>query len=82
MSANGTCGCSTTTLSQQAGTAAAAPARPLVAAAWDWQRWLNRAMHDALAATVLLRAAVAVADHGTSAGLAQVRPQLATAASC
>ena len=44
---------------------------------WDWHRWLNRAMHDALAATVLLRAAATVTEHGPVAGLAQVRPQLA-----
>jgi len=36
-------------------------------------------MHDALAATVLLRAAVAVADHGLADGLARCREQIAAA---
>jgi hypothetical protein len=46
---------------------------------WHWQFWMRRAMHDALAATVLLRAAIAVAEHGLADGLARVRSQLATA---
>ncbi len=46
---------------------------------WHWQFWLQRAMHDAWAATVLVRAAMAVAEHGLADGLAQVRSQLATA---
>ncbi len=47
--------------------------------AWQWSFWLNRTMHDALAATVLLRTAVAVADHGLVDGLARCREQIAAA---
>jgi hypothetical protein len=51
-----------------------------VPTAWDWQRWLSQAMHDALAATVLLRTAIAVADHGIAGGVARLRHQVAAAA--
>jgi hypothetical protein len=47
--------------------------------AWHWLVWLGRTMHDAFAAIVLLRAALAVTDHGVEAGIALVAPQLATA---
>src|SRR5262249_3487759 len=50
-----------------------------VPGAWYWSYWLNRTMHDAIAATVLLRTAVAVADHGLAEGLARCRDQIAAA---
>jgi hypothetical protein len=46
---------------------------------WHWSRWLGAMMHDALAATALVRVAVAVADHGLADGLARCREQIATA---
>ncbi|WBB61172.1 hypothetical protein O7599_01025 [Streptomyces sp. WMMC500] len=58
---------------------------PLLAAArWTpsddyWHGVLNRIVQDAQAATVLLRTAVAVADHGPAVGLAHMEPQLAAA---
>jgi hypothetical protein len=48
-------------------------------APWQWQRWLGMVLHDALTATALMRAALAVADHGMADGLALVRAQVATA---
>ncbi|WP_419993609.1 hypothetical protein [Streptomyces boninensis] len=45
-----------------------------------WGHQLNRLLHDAFAATALLRTAVAVADHGLPEGLARVEPLLAAAA--
>jgi hypothetical protein len=50
-----------------------------IPAPWHLQTWFIRLMHDGLAATVLLRAAVAVADHGLDDGLARCREQLAAA---
>jgi len=41
--------------------------------------WLSRAMHDALAATALLRVAIAVAEDGPADGLARCRGLLGTA---
>ncbi|MFI6905195.1 hypothetical protein ACIBKY_28310 [Nonomuraea sp. NPDC050394] len=46
----------------------------------DWAVMLQTAMEDAMAATVLLRTAVAVADLGTRAGLASMTAQLNAAA--
>lgn len=56
---------------------------PLLAAArWTppdgyWHGVLTRIVQDAQAATVLLRTAVAVSDHGPAVGLAYMEPQLA-----
>lgn len=47
---------------------------------WHWMQILNRAMHNAMAATVLLRTAVAVADHGVAGGLARCADGLRAAA--
>lgn len=47
---------------------------------WHWAQFMNRAMHNAMAATVLLRTAVAVADHGLEDGLARCADQLRAAA--
>jgi len=44
------------------------------------QRWLKRAMHDAIGATALVRTAVAVADHGLVEGLERCRVLLVAAA--
>lgn len=58
---------------------------PLLAAAqWTpsegyWHAVLHRIVADAQAATVLLRTAVAVGDHGPAVGLAHMEPQLAAA---
>ncbi|MFI9554673.1 hypothetical protein [Nonomuraea endophytica] len=46
----------------------------------DWSVMLQAAVEDAMAATVLLRTAVAVADLGTEAGLASMTAQLNAAA--
>ena len=48
-------------------------------AAWHLRTWLSRAMHDALAATALLRVAVAVAEDGPADGLARCRDLIAAA---
>ncbi|MEU4231420.1 hypothetical protein AB0F17_44605 [Nonomuraea sp. NPDC026600] len=45
-----------------------------------WAHVLHRALDNALAATVLLRTAVAVAEHGVTDGLAGCRDQLVAAA--
>ncbi|MBT2229034.1 hypothetical protein [Nonomuraea sp. NEAU-A123] len=45
-----------------------------------WAHMLHRALDNALAATVLLRTAVAVAEHGVADGLARFRDQLVAAA--
>lgn len=50
------------------------------AESWHWWWWLRRALADALAATALLRTAVAVADHGVEEGLARCRASLEAAA--
>lgn len=47
---------------------------------WQWSRQLFQLVADALAATALLRAAVAVADHGPTDGLAGCREELGAAA--
>jgi len=47
---------------------------------WHWERWFINAMRDALAATVLLRAAIAVAEDGLADGVARVRPLFAAGA--
>ncbi|MCK2212308.1 hypothetical protein MF672_000625 [Actinomadura sp. ATCC 31491] len=47
---------------------------------WHWTNRMMRAMHDAMAATVLLRTAAAVADHGVREGLARSAAQLRAAA--
>ncbi|MEV0344577.1 hypothetical protein AB0H88_02345 [Nonomuraea sp. NPDC050680] len=47
---------------------------------WHWAHMLHRALDNALAATVLLRTAMAVAEHGVADGLAQCRDQLVAAA--
>ncbi|MEO3851186.1 hypothetical protein ABGB09_26785 [Streptomyces sp. B8F3] len=58
---------------------------PLLAAAWwtpsdaYWHALLHRIVQDAQAATVLLRTAVAVTDHGPALGLAHMEAQLAAA---
>ncbi|MEO3840864.1 hypothetical protein [Streptomyces sp. B22F1] len=58
---------------------------PLLAAAWwtpgdaYWHALLHRIVQDAQAATVLLRTAVAVTDHGPAVGLAHMEAQLAAA---
>ncbi|MFC5826312.1 hypothetical protein, partial [Nonomuraea insulae] len=49
-------------------------------AQWQWTVFMSRTMADALAATVLLRTAVAVADHGAEEGVARCAAQLAAAA--
>ncbi|MBO0871146.1 MAG: hypothetical protein J2P15_21550, partial [Micromonosporaceae bacterium] len=61
--------------------------RPSLAAAarwvpdwWNCARWLRRIVHDALAATALLRVAIAVADRGLVDGVAASRDLLRTAA--
>ncbi|TDD47537.1 hypothetical protein E1286_17300 [Nonomuraea terrae] len=46
---------------------------------WHWTVIVGRAMHDALAATVLLRTAVAVAEDGVERGVARCAGQLAAA---
>ncbi|WP_407562960.1 hypothetical protein [Streptomyces sp. 184] len=56
----------------------------LEAARWTptdgyWRGVLYRIVEDAQAATVLLRTAVAVSDHGPAVGLARMEPQLAAA---
>ncbi|WP_182880249.1 hypothetical protein [Microbispora sp. H10949] len=48
---------------------------------WHWHKYLDRALHDAIAVTALLRAATAVADHGVHEGLARCEPELTAAAS-
>ncbi|MFG6197054.1 hypothetical protein [Nonomuraea sp. JJY05] len=48
--------------------------------AWHWTQLMNRAMHNAMAATVLLRTAVAVADHGVVEGVARSAGGLVAAA--
>ncbi|MFW6690598.1 hypothetical protein [Streptomyces sp. MAR4 CNX-425] len=58
--------------------------RLLEAAWWTppddyWHGLLDRIVQDAQAATVLLRTAVAVCDHGPAVGLAHLEPQLAAA---
>jgi hypothetical protein len=55
------------------------------AARWEapedyWYGVLNRLLQDALAATALLRTAVAVSDHGMADGLTRAKPLLAAAA--
>ncbi|SEH01106.1 hypothetical protein SAMN05444920_11936 [Nonomuraea solani] len=47
---------------------------------WHWLQILNRATHNAMAATVLLRTAAAVADHGVADGLARCAGQIRAAA--
>ncbi|WP_219460288.1 hypothetical protein [Nonomuraea rhizosphaerae] len=47
---------------------------------WHWTMFMNRAMHNAMSATVLLRTAVAVADHGVQQGMALMTDQLGAAA--
>lgn len=47
---------------------------------WDWAHMMHRALDNALAATVLLRTAIAVAEHGVTDGLARCRDQLVAAA--
>ncbi|MEV0381207.1 hypothetical protein [Nonomuraea sp. NPDC050643] len=47
---------------------------------WHWLQFMTRAMHNAMAATVLLRTAVAVADHGVIDGLARSAGHLRAAA--
>lgn len=49
---------------------------------WDgfWRPTVERLIQDAIAATVLLRAAVAVHEHGVIDGIALVRDQIAAAA--
>jgi hypothetical protein len=46
---------------------------------WHCQGWLRHAMHDALCATVLVRTAIAVADHGMAGGLARCWKLIAAA---
>ncbi|PZG01857.1 hypothetical protein, partial [Nonomuraea aridisoli] len=46
---------------------------------WHWSVIASRAMHDALASTVLLRTAVAVAEDGVEQGVARCAGQLAAA---
>jgi hypothetical protein len=46
---------------------------------WTWALWLRRAVHDALAATALLRVAMAVADHGVAEGIEGCRELIGTA---
>lgn len=48
---------------------------------WYWHERLQRAFADAIAATALLRTAVAVADHGLEDGLERCAPVLRAAAS-
>ncbi|MFD1535769.1 hypothetical protein [Nonomuraea guangzhouensis] len=47
---------------------------------WHWAHMMHRVLDNALAATVLLRTAVAVAEHGVPDGLARCRDQLVAAA--
>ncbi|MEV4176963.1 hypothetical protein [Nonomuraea sp. NPDC049709] len=47
---------------------------------WQWTVFMGRTMADAMAATVLLRTAVAVADHGVEEGVARCAAQLTAAA--
>ncbi|MFB4278148.1 hypothetical protein ACBJ59_22850 [Nonomuraea sp. MTCD27] len=47
---------------------------------WQWTVFMGRTMADAMAATVLLRTAVAVADHGVQEGIARCATQLTAAA--
>ncbi|MEO3825597.1 hypothetical protein [Actinomadura sp. B10D3] len=47
---------------------------------WYWRERLNRVLQDAVGATALLRAAVAVADHGLEDGLERSVPVLRAAA--
>ncbi|MFG1709598.1 hypothetical protein ACFLIM_41085 [Nonomuraea sp. M3C6] len=47
---------------------------------WHWTLLMNRAMRNAMAATVLLRTAVAVADHGVRGGIERCADQLVAAA--
>ncbi|MEW9552209.1 hypothetical protein [Nonomuraea sp. NPDC050783] len=47
---------------------------------WYHTRLMTRAMHNAMAATVLLRTAVAVADHGVTEGLARCAGPIRAAA--
>ncbi len=47
---------------------------------WQWAQTAHRVMCDALAATVLLRAAIAVAEYGTRAGLERCAAELTAAA--
>ncbi|MEV0296010.1 hypothetical protein [Nocardia sp. NPDC050710] len=63
-------------------------AEPLTVAAavrfvptWDhfWKHLVVRLFQDAVAATVLLRAAIAVHEHGVQAGMERVRDQIAAA---
>jgi hypothetical protein len=44
---------------------------------WHWVRWLKAALHDALAATALLRTALSVAELGPADGLAAQRELIA-----
>lgn len=47
---------------------------------WFWLGCLNRVLQDALAATVLMRTAVAVSDHGVADGVARSSALIALAA--
>jgi hypothetical protein len=47
---------------------------------WQWHRWFSWLLHDAIAATVLLRVAVAVAEQGLLDGVLARREQIAAAA--
>ncbi|MEV1179253.1 hypothetical protein, partial [Nonomuraea sp. NPDC049784] len=47
---------------------------------YHWTMFMSRAMHNAMAATVLLRTAMAVADHGVRDGIARSAGQLSAAA--
>jgi hypothetical protein len=51
-----------------------------IPSSWFWSQCLNRVLYDAIAATALVRAAIAVCDHGMVDGLARCREELATAA--
>ncbi|MFI6740841.1 hypothetical protein ACIBI9_48645 [Nonomuraea sp. NPDC050451] len=48
--------------------------------AWHWTQLMSRAVHNAMAATVLLRTAVAMADHGVAEGIARSADGLVAAA--
>lgn len=47
---------------------------------WYWTWCLDRALHNALSATALMRAAIAVADHGVREGLARSHAELTAVA--
>jgi len=46
---------------------------------WVWRQWLDRGLHDALAATVLVRTLIAMTEDGAVEGLLSCHDQIATA---